>query len=70
MGVQVRIEGAGGIVTEHSGHNVARGPVGALAVLADPSGREHLQLVQGGRHSPLVRLDDALILAHQGGDGH
>ena len=70
VGVQVRVESAGRIVTEHCGHDVARGSVGALAVLADPGGRERFQLAQGGRYGLLVRVDDALVLAHQGGDGH
>ena len=35
--VQMRIEGARGIVTEHGGDDVARGPVRALAVLSDAS---------------------------------
>ena len=68
--VQVRIEGARGVVTEHGGHDVARGPVRALAILADASGREGLQLIQCRRDSLFVRLDNARVMAHQRGNGH
>ena len=52
--VQMRIEGARSVVTEHGGHDVARGSVRALAILADASGREGLQLTRVPPR-PLVR---------------
>jgi hypothetical protein len=41
-----------------------------LAVLADARGGEGLQLIQCRRDRLFVRLDNARVMAHQGGDGH
>ena len=57
-------------MTEHGGHDVAPGPIRALAVLADPGGRERLQLVQRRRHCLFVRLDDPPCHPLQGRDGN
>jgi hypothetical protein len=68
--VQVRIQGARGVVSKHGGDDVSRGPVRALAILSDASGREGLQLIQCRRDRLFVRLDNARVMSHQRGNGH
>ena len=68
--MQLRIESPRGVMTEHRRHDVTRGSVRALALLADASGSEGLQLIQCHPDSLFVRLDNARVITHQSGDGH
>lgn len=65
MTVQMGIEGAGGLVPEDRRHDVAGGPVGALALLAHARGGERLQLIQRRRDRLLMRLDDPRVITRQ-----
>ena len=53
---------------EHRRHEIAGGPVRALAVLSHARCRERLQLVHGRCHRLLMCLDDPRVIADQRGN--
>ncbi len=53
---------------EHRRHEVARGPVGALAALAHASRCEGLELIKRHHDGLFVRFDDARVIGHGRGN--
>ena len=64
--MQVGVKGAGGIVREQGGHDVAGGTVEIAAANPDTGGRKCLKFPQRRPDSVRMRFDDAFIRAGQG----
>ena len=65
MRVQVRVEGAGGVMGELRGDEIACKPLASCATNADTSCREILEVLQRCLHSPRMSFNNPLVTAKE-----
>ena len=62
MRVQVRVEGAGGVMGEFCGDEIACTPLASCATNADTSCRESLEVLQRCLHGPRMSFKNPLVI--------
>jgi hypothetical protein len=65
MRVQVRVEGAGGVMGEFRGDEIPCQPLASCATNADTSCRESLDVLQRYLHSPRMGFNNPLVIAKE-----
>ena len=70
MGVQVRVEGAGGVMGEFRSDEIACKPLASCATNADTSCRESLEVLQRGLNSPRMGFNNPLVITKEAREGN